>query len=564
MTVLVLFCLMVSASPGGAPPPGNTSVLAAPVTPATDRYLRAVGQKIRPHWEGVFLMHCQRLLKPEHPLSNLRLEALLRLAINPDGSFAAAEVVNPSGVADFDSSSVDVLKAAGPFPEPPTQIISDDGLTYVEWPFARDPMRRPLEDARMVHIAWPLARAIPARLAAGQVDLAVARLLQVASDPKTPESPETILELSRDVARAIIRQGLGLDESVQRDAARAAGHARVQTLVEPLRGLASKGSGSVKGAALGALGRLGDQPSLETARAALATLDPTVGVGAGQAMAELGRGADAWSILSTRILEPKALEIAAHLGLQQSVRALAEILRDATAGTARRVRAAQGLGIAAQGRSGSASRALRGGLGDGNPKIRAAAANALTRAGRDGLRSKSLFYRVLPLTTSGPVKTRAAALAAASYLGGAPAGPHILLVAGKARSNNTTLLIGVAEALAPIGSKAALERLLFLVSHPDPGVRIAALRALARRDEPEARDKLVKAVDGGCFGEIEPDLARELTVGLFRHRVETEGPKATVAEFARWSRSDDPRTRVAIAEAWLQGTRQAGAPTGQP
>ena len=67
-----------------------------------------------------------------------------------------------------------------------------------------------------------------------------------------------------------------------------------------------------------------------------------------------------------------------------------------------------------------------------------------------------------------------------------------------------------------------------------------------------------------CFGEIEPDLARELTVGLFRHRVETEGPKATVAEFARWSRSDDPRTRVAIAEAWLQGTRQAGAPTGQP
>jgi protein TonB len=64
-------------------------------------------------------------------------EKVTRVAVlmDNDGNIKSIDVVKSSGVAIIDSAAVEAFHKAGPFPNPPTGMVDDDGSVRLQWEF---------------------------------------------------------------------------------------------------------------------------------------------------------------------------------------------------------------------------------------------------------------------------------------------------------------------------------------------------------------------------------------------------------------------------------------------
>lgn len=153
-----------SSSPSGAPRWLGSAAVSAPsppAPPATEepagparlpdedpsdpladtpfhRYVRDMHAQLHPEFSGRVLGALARL-GPSHPLSDPRLEAVVELALGPDGRIAFFGIVRTSGASDFDVGVIESIQRAAPFPKPPAALLAPDGLFHVVWTFSRDP-----------------------------------------------------------------------------------------------------------------------------------------------------------------------------------------------------------------------------------------------------------------------------------------------------------------------------------------------------------------------------------------------------------------------------------------
>lgn len=132
---------------GGATDPGA----------ATNDYLKDVKDGDRTMLstkEFVYFGYYQRIRKRLEVAWNTRLRATLesygggrRLASNQDyvtgvivvldraGQITAVQVLRQSGAQDLDQAAVDAFNQAGPFPDPPSGIVDENGEIRIRWDF---------------------------------------------------------------------------------------------------------------------------------------------------------------------------------------------------------------------------------------------------------------------------------------------------------------------------------------------------------------------------------------------------------------------------------------------
>lgn len=117
--------------------PGNQTALRSAASPFAV-YLAQVHRRLHRLWaEGVLVDFAMR--SDDSPLNDISLVVNLEIVINPDGSIAKVGVLEGgSGSLPYDAAAVDVVYRSAPHPNPPREIRSGDGRTYIHWAFYRN------------------------------------------------------------------------------------------------------------------------------------------------------------------------------------------------------------------------------------------------------------------------------------------------------------------------------------------------------------------------------------------------------------------------------------------
>ena len=236
---------------------------------------------------------------------------------------------------------------------------------------------------------------------------------------------------------------------------------------------------AVRGAAVRAATQAGDRPSLPILRARLATEDdPAVRLAIVQAFGTM-RDREALPLLVATVRDAKAAEPVRQaalasiegLGDDAAVPALIELLGHADLGVELRVRT-----IAAVGKLGAnaAVAPLLAALKDPEPAIRAAAAGALSRAGR----VEGVAEALRPLLDDPAVEVRNRAIAALGRLADRQAIPALLLAADADPTRFEATL-----ALAAMPDPRALQVYLRGLGGTSPELRKASATALTNLGE---------------------------------------------------------------------------------
>jgi TonB family protein len=562
------------------PPPPLGPEPPAPEGLAGRPWLDAAHERLYSAWAQGFLEQCRVYLPPTHPLNDMSLAATAELALRPDGELASVKITQPSGNADFDAAVLAVARDAGPYPAPPPELVSDDGLTYVLWLFARDQRQVAIANARFDKRQWTPEQAVPSLLAAGRWDEAARRVLagaQAGADAK-----QTVA-LARDVSAHIVAAALadGQDATPRVEAALAAGRAKLAALAPALRELARGASDlALRKASIEALGLLGDREAMPVLADAVTALDGDRSAAAARAMARWGARLEAWQIVAPR-LEDKdpnvrlaALATVVEIGAPQSVPVLAARLGDKGAPRPERVLAARALGevlvvgVAGSGAVDISVKPLAAALLDGDAAVRAAAAAAFARAGQAGYRSRGAYYKLEPLLKDKDPSVRAAAALAVAAVQPDVAGPQLYPLIAKEK--NRTVLEAHATALGLVPGAESLKRLLKLADAPEPSVRAAALAALAGRPEPEAKQRVaalagaedpalrllaVRAGDAGVAAAALGDASLDVRVAALEQLVRLQGGVEALPRFVELLLAATTTVeRVRYAEAFLVGT----------
>jgi len=265
-------------------------------------YLAQISEHIQPAW-AQFLEDCRLRLPKEHPLNAPGLAATAELAIARDGRVLSAELVEPSGNADFDLAARGVLGDASPLPRPPSDLESDDEAVHVRWLFARDRRQAGPATARVVTVELPLLGVVDRLLARDAIVRAAHRILQApVADPDRPAAAERVMI-------AALREGLAsANGGVRRAAVEAVGRAGVQALAGEIRTLlVSTVDVDLRLAAVGAAAALGDPTAapaiLADYRADLAGR-PRVALEKTAALLKLGRAADVAAAIRAELEAP--------------------------------------------------------------------------------------------------------------------------------------------------------------------------------------------------------------------------------------------------------------------
>ena len=116
--------------------PGTKTVLNARRAPFA-AFIARVHRQIHKYW-GYGVLEDWDTLPASSPFNNDKLETMLEIVINQDGTVGKITVVRASGYVAYDAAAIDAVYAAGPFPEPPSEILSSNGKVYFHWNFARD------------------------------------------------------------------------------------------------------------------------------------------------------------------------------------------------------------------------------------------------------------------------------------------------------------------------------------------------------------------------------------------------------------------------------------------
>jgi len=116
--------------------PGTKTVLNARRAPFA-AFIARVHRQIHKYW-GYGALEDWDGLPSSSPFNNDALNTTLEIVINQDGTVGKITVVKASGYLAYDAAAIDAVFAAGPFPEPPGEILSSNGKVYFHWNFARD------------------------------------------------------------------------------------------------------------------------------------------------------------------------------------------------------------------------------------------------------------------------------------------------------------------------------------------------------------------------------------------------------------------------------------------
>jgi TonB family protein len=137
-------------------------------------YLKALHAKVHRLWTDSFLVMAEGQLPKDHPINVPSRAAELEVVLTSKGKLAQVKLGKTSGSDDFDSSAVDVIKAAVPFGAAPDEVLSDDGQAHIRWTLARD--HRRCSGASIDIQTSPLDEGVPMLVAQGREDVALERL----------------------------------------------------------------------------------------------------------------------------------------------------------------------------------------------------------------------------------------------------------------------------------------------------------------------------------------------------------------------------------------------------
>jgi len=115
---------------------GNQTALRSRKHPFA-RYIAQMHRKIHEAWAWGFLEQLDTRGR-QHPLNDYDLWSRVEIVLNGDGSIDKVITVRHSGTSSFDSAAREVIWSAGPYPNPPSEIISGNGKIYIHWAFHRD------------------------------------------------------------------------------------------------------------------------------------------------------------------------------------------------------------------------------------------------------------------------------------------------------------------------------------------------------------------------------------------------------------------------------------------
>jgi HEAT repeat protein len=290
-------------------------------------------------------------------------------------------------------------------------------------------------------------------------------------------------------------------------------------------------------------------------------------------MAQLGQRDQAWQLLSARLSDANAdvrvaaLKTSVELGAPSSAATLSAYLGDKSKPRAERALAAHALGVVVGGGAPEGQKALGAALLDGDAAVRAGALVGIYKAGQGGYRSRGMFYKVEPLFKDKDPQVRAGAVLAAAAVEPKSAGQEVPAICRK--EQNRVVLEGCAAAFALLPGAEPLRALVKLSESAEANVKAAALRALARRSEPEAQKVVVGlaasedpalrvlALDAAASGALEQahsDPALEVRATALE-RLAREGGLRMVPRFLELLLATAaPGERVRYAEAWLRAT----------
>jgi TonB family protein len=78
-----------------------------------------------------------RMQKLQSQGKSVRFDKITRtiVTLDKEGSLINVQIIGPSGLQDLDESSLQAFKLASPFPHPPKDLISSDGVVVIAWDF---------------------------------------------------------------------------------------------------------------------------------------------------------------------------------------------------------------------------------------------------------------------------------------------------------------------------------------------------------------------------------------------------------------------------------------------
>jgi TonB family protein len=116
--------------------PGTRTVVNARAAPFA-AFIARVHRQIHKFW-GFGVLEDWDGLPGTSPFNDDKLMTTLEIVLNDNGTVNKIAVVKASGYMAYDAAAIDAVLAAAPFPEPPRDIVSNNGKIYFHWNFARD------------------------------------------------------------------------------------------------------------------------------------------------------------------------------------------------------------------------------------------------------------------------------------------------------------------------------------------------------------------------------------------------------------------------------------------
>ncbi|MGE0871817.1 MAG: HEAT repeat domain-containing protein [Kofleriaceae bacterium] len=542
---------VLCASCSAPPPRGSTSVLLRlPPPPRPDTsvrgasYLVAISQHIQPAW-AQYLENCRLILDRDHPLNTMSLAATAELVVDRTGHLELVGLVT-SRNDEFDRAIRGLLADARHVEPPPTELLSDDDRVHVQWLFARDHRQAGPATATVTTVELPLLGVTDRLVGQGELARAAGRVAASAAD-----DPDRLRAAER-VMIAVLREAVEAPSTnARRAAVEAAQDAQLHALAPVLVGLAATATDlEVRGAAIAALGALGDRSHIELlerllvtelraqTRLAVVATRALVALGASDIAAEAIRAALEAGPASGRLVALQCHGVAPTPALAAT---LSGWFRRGDA----RMRASVCTAIAAD--AGPIAILLKG-LGDADATVRATCADAAAR--RRSL-DRATVRRLRELTHDRDHQVRAAAV-----IGLSTREPVLGALSDPASE--------VRRAAAAAASEPELQT---LAGDADPEVRAAAIMQLGSR-APEltarAATDLAAQVrraaalvisDPSLLARLVSDPSPDVAAAALGRLVTLRGRAAMTSELLRQLAPAPAGTieRVRIARAWLLG-----------
>ncbi|MBM4320175.1 MAG: HEAT repeat domain-containing protein, partial [Deltaproteobacteria bacterium] len=416
-------------------------------------------------------------------LGRAGVAALLFALAEPDGALRAGAAAALGRSEALPPAAVDGLLAALADPVAPVRAAAARALGQQNVLGALPPLLERLadDDAAVGEAAVEALGQLGRKASAG--------LVQALGHDRAAVRRGAALALGRSgdkQAITALRQALGDDEISVRLAGVAAllqlgGKRPVRPLLEVLEGDAAA---AVRAAAARALGRLGDAAVQTGLLAGMGDSYAEVRAACSEALEALGLPPSEEQRTVSRAIAEESWTAAIALG-EAAVELLLRVAGEREADP-RAVRSRCGA-LAALGEigDGRAEPVVLAALGDGNPRVQAAAALALGRFGQAGVRPA-----LLPLADHGDATVRAAAVEALGKLGVAAALEQLT----RALEDADERVRAAAAAALGMAGETTLEQLLAALRSPDAAVRQAAAEALGQSGNRQAIDPLCEVL----------------------------------------------------------------------